>query len=339
VNVRNDNQGSWFSFRLSELDVVELGRPAPPLLVQLAFSGVLILVALGLRAGINMFAPGAGPFALTVPAVLTATLFGRWQAGVVCQTLLGLHAWYYVLPATGSWDFEVDSDAARVVVNMTAGYLVVALAEVFRRAVRQAVRERELFLHELEHRVKNSFAQISAMLRLQQTSSEDPAVKEALGVAYGRINSFAEAYRILSMNSADIGTVDLGGYLDRLADLLGRTTPNADKVRFEVEADRVMVSRELATLLGLLVNEVVTNSIKHAFPDDDGKVRIALAKDGDMLRLQVGDDGCGMKGERDGSLGTKLIDGLVRQIHGELNIDTSSRGTTYHFRFPRDGSA
>lgn len=152
--------------RLTRLDVPELAKPLPSVVSQVAFGILCSAAAIVLRMVTDIWLPGAGPFALTIPLVLIATLFGHWVAGVVCQTIVAIHAWYYVLPIQGSFDFDDPTDGPRVIVNLAAGYFVVALAELFRRAVRQALAEREALLLELEHRVKNSFMSVASVLRI-----------------------------------------------------------------------------------------------------------------------------------------------------------------------------
>lgn len=324
--------------RLNDLDAVDAARPLPPLLAQLIFSAIIIAAAIGLRGAINMVAEGAGPFALFTPAVLAATLFGRWQAGIVCHTVLALYAWYFVLPATGSWTFEVEGDGPRVAVNVAAGYAVVTLAELFRRAVRQAVFDRELLMHELEHRVKNSFAQIAGVLRLQMQSTDNIEVQHAVGTALGRVESFAEAYALLSVGGGDIGRVEIASYLTRLCALMEATLPTESEITICVEGDYAMVERDRATTIGLLVNEIVTNSVKHAFPGKNAGTIIITLQIGDEAGiLEVADDGVGIGKGRVGSLGLKLIDGLASQLQASVDVQSSEAGTRFAIRIPQLG--
>jgi len=187
--------------RLTSLDFSDLARPVPPVLSQILFGVLCSVLAIALRMLTDIWLPGAGPFALTIPLVLVATLFGRWTAGIVCQTIVSLHAWFYVLPIQGSFDFADPTDGPRVFVNLVAGYFVVALAEIFRRAMRHALADREALLLELEHRVKNSFMSIASVLRLQMRNAKDPATQAALQSAIGRWRAMRApiAYSIAAM--------------------------------------------------------------------------------------------------------------------------------------------
>ena len=157
------------------MDISELARPLPAAVSAGLFGLLCSGVAVGLRMLTDVYLPGAGPFALAVPVVLIATLFGGLISGIVCQTLAGLHAWYFVLPVAGSFDLADSGDGPRVFVNLVSGYFAVMLAEIFRRAARKALHDREMLLVELEHRVKNSFASIASIMRMQMRDASPDA--------------------------------------------------------------------------------------------------------------------------------------------------------------------
>ena len=176
--------------RLGELDFPDrVSRLMPVSASQLLAGIVCTAIAFGLRELVDMVAPSAGPFALTYPSVLLATLFARWQAGALTQILCALYAWYFVLPEQGSFQFENPADGPRVLVNVLSGFAIVILAEIFRRAVRRAVDEREaemdrrdLYLREFDHRVKNNFALIASILDMQTRQlGDDPAAAALTG--------------------------------------------------------------------------------------------------------------------------------------------------------------
>ena len=321
--------------RIAEVDLPRAFKPVPPLLTEIGVGLLGFLAAVSLRTILDLFTPGAGPFAVTVPFVLAATLFGRALSGVVCQTLSALFAWYYVLPAHGSFDFVNEGDGPRVIVNVLAGYAVVALAETFRRAVQDAMREREVLLYELEHRVKNSFAGIVASLRLQAREAESEEVERALAAAIGRVESFARAYAQLSHRLGDLGTTDGARYLRELCGALGEALPPDSGVRYTCDADPVPLTRERAVVLGLLVNEVATNSLKHAFGPEGGTIKVSLKRqEEDRFAFTVADDGRGMSDTvRQGARGLRLIEALARQAGGEASLLSSSEGTVFTCTF------
>ena len=320
--------------RLAHLDFTELARPSPPILSQIVFGVLCSGFAIVLRMLTDIWLPGAGPFALTVPLVLIATLFGRWIAGLVCQTIVSLHAWYFVLPIVGSFEFADAADGPRVLVNLVAGYFVVALAEIFRRAVRQALTDREALLLELEHRVRNSFASIAGVLRLQLRSTTDPATQQALHSALGRVESFARAYSLLYYRHDRSGEINIQGYLQELCRALEATATPTRQVRFKCDAAEAYLPRDRAIAIGLLVNEVSTNSLKHAFGDSGGEISVRFRHAPAAYELLVADNGKGMsEDQRPGSLGLQLIDALTVQANGTVVIDTDSPGTAFRFEF------
>lgn len=320
--------------RLASIDITDIARPLPPLVTQALFGLLCAGFAVLLRAVTDIYLPGAGPFALTVPVVLVATLFGRWVSGAVCQTLAGLHAWYYVLPIAGSFAFETAGDGPRVIVNLAAGYFSVALAEVFRRTARSALHDREMLLVELEHRVKNSFASIAGVMRLQMRDAS-PEARDLLQSALGRVESYARAYSYLRFQFDDTGSVVLGDYLRDLCKALEETATHDRRIAFECRADGTAVPRDKAITIGLLVNEVATNSVKHAFRDRGGTVTVAFETREDGKVLTIADDGPGMRvnGESSG-LGRRLIDALAMQAGGTVEVDSGASGTAYTITFP-----
>jgi two-component sensor histidine kinase len=321
--------------RLTRLDVPELAKPLPPVVSQVAFGIFCSAAAILLRMLTDIWLPGAGPFALTIPLVLIATLFGHWVAGVICQTIVAIHAWYYVLPIQGSFDFEDPADGPRVIVNVVAGYFVVALAELFRRAVRQALSEREALLLELQHRVKNSFMSVASVLRLQMRNAKDSATQAALQSAIGRVESYARAYSFLYHRHERGNVVNMRAYLKELCAALEAASSSGDIV-FKCDAADTHIHRDRAIVIGLLVNEVSTNSFKHAFAGKPGEIRVNFTEAPKEYLLNIADNGRGIgEGKREGGLGLQLIDVLVQQADGRVEIDSGESGTAFRFSFAR----
>ena len=322
--------------RLTHVDVPQKASKYLPVVVtQIGFAVVCSIASIVLRFVADLFMPGAGPFALTIPFVLVATLFGRWLCGALTETITSVYAWYFVLPIVGSFQFSTASDGPRVLANMFAGYFVVALAELFRRAVRNALADRDSLLLELQHRVKNNFASIASVLRLQISSTPSEDIKAELNAALGRVESFAQAYEFLYHDADYSGDVDMRVYLDGLAQALAASLGSSRDIQILCNAEAVEMPRDRAIVIGLLVNEVVNNSVKHAFgPDRGGEIRIAFRTEAADYRLVVSDDGRGISGDgRPGSLGIRLIRGLTAQANGTVETTTGDQGTRHEFIF------
>ncbi|NDW03715.1 sensor histidine kinase [Jiella pacifica] len=324
--------------RLTHIDLPQKAeRYLPVMATQVLFAVICSAVSIGLRFIADLFMPGAGPFALTIPAVLVATLFGRWLCGAITETISSLYAWYFVLPVTGSFYFAVPADGPRVVVNMLSGYFVVALAEAFRRAVRHALADRDALLLELQHRVKNNFASIASVLRLQISATPSDDAKEELKAALGRVESFAQAYEFLYHDADYTGAVEMRGYLEGLCRALATSLGSARNVDIHCDAEAADIPRDRAILIGLLVNEVANNSVKHAFgASGGGQIQVRFRRDDEAFRVEVSDDGIGMSGKgRPGSLGMRLIRGLTAQANGTVEVDSGKGGTRHNFVFQR----
>ena len=322
--------------RIARIDITELTRPLPAPASAILFGALCSAVGVALRMVTDMYLPGAGPFALAVPMVLIATLFGGWLAGLVCQTLSGLHAWYFVLPVAGSFDLAEISDGPRILVNLAAGYFSVLLAEIFRRAARKALHDREMLLVELEHRVKNSFASIASIMRMQMRDAS-PDAKALLQAALGRIESYARAYGYLRFQFDDTGSVHIDDYLRDLCVALEETATADRRVTFACDADRAPINRDKAIVIGLLVNEVATNSIKHAFGENRGRISVRFRPENGRHVLSISDDGRGISddagdGGRPG-LGMRLIEALAQQGNGTVERTTGPGGTTFTITF------
>jgi len=316
-----------------------------------AFGGqlfVAVACALGaviLREMVDVILPaGAGPFALTFPFVLFATLFARWPAGVITMLLSALFAWYFVLPAPGSFTFENSSDAPRVLVNVLSGFGIVALAEYYRRVVRQAVstrdalaEERKLLLQEIDHRVKNKFAMVAGLVRIEARSAKSDDARQALNRLLGRVDSIAKVHEALYRDEGGDSFVDMRAYLSLLCNSLRDGVVTQDGIQVVTDLRPVHLPRDKAIAVGLVVNEMFTNAVKHAFTGrKSGEIRVLLEEQDNALVVTVADDGIGMNGtdSRAGSLGQGLLRNFAESAEGELEYPETETGTCVRLRLP-----
>lgn len=326
---------------LAERDIRDRYPDAHPLVTSVLFGTFCAASAILMRFLIDTIWSGAGPFALTMPFVLIATLFGHLSAGLVCLVLASLYAWFVVLPVNYSFSFFVPSDGPRVMINVASGFVVVLLAEVFRSAVRSASQDREMLLRELEHRVKNNFASVAAFLRMQIRQNEDnPATVNALQSAIGRVESYSLVNSFLYRSDRYTGTVEMRTYLQAICDSLKKSLAVERKIEIKADLDEVTMPREQAIAVGLIVNELVTNCIKHAFQGREaGRILVEMKKDGPSVVLSISDNGVGLPEEKEGSsLGLKLINSLARQGDATMTTESGSDGSSFCFEFVVDGS-
>lgn len=327
--------------RLGELDFPDrIAHVVPLWAAQLLAGVVCTFLAFGARKLVDLWLPDAGPFALIFPSVLLATLFARWQAGALTMVLCAVYAWYFVLPVHRSFDFADPADGPRVVVNVTCGFIIVALAEVFRRAVRRAVAEREaevaqrdLYLQEFDHRVKNNFAIMNALLDMQRRQLPEGPAGDALAEASSRIGSIARAHRALYRGDGQPQRVEMRQYITELCHALEEGLLQGRDVEIDCDVDPVWLARDQAVSVGLLANELVTNAAKHAFVGrDSGHIAIGLWRRETGFELVIEDDGRGYDSDHKAnpdSLGQKLITAFVQQASGTLTRESANPGTRF----------
>lgn len=327
--------------RLAELDLPDRLAPTVPRLVTQI--GVALLCAASAEVArllVNLLAPGSAVFALTFPAIMVATLFARWPAGLIASFLSITYSYYVFFLPTALLRSAV-SPVLSVFAIVVAALLTVALADLFRRAVRRAaaerdrqIAERDLFLAEFDHRVKNNFMIVAGLLDMQKRRATDPATVEALGTAQTRVDSFARAHRHLYRDgAADPGAVEMRDYLIDLCGALSDALFLRGGITLACDSDAAAVPRDRAVSIGLVVNELVTNAAKHAFRGRDlGHIAVQFrTKAGAGWTVSVADDGVGMpaaSAPAEGhGLGSRLIEAFARQAGGTLRTDSDATGT------------
>jgi len=195
----------------------------------------------------------------------------------------------------------------------------------------EALAQRDLLLREVYHRVKNNLQLVDSLLMMQGRKIDDPQAKQALTAVRGRIAALALVHQQL-MGSSDLKTFDVVPFLDELSRNILEGGGTAG-VNISVDACTLDVGLDFAVPLGLLVTELVTNSLKHAFPHGTGTISVSLRNDdAGKLVLIVADDGVGppadAPAERPGSgLGSRIIRNLVGQLDGTISV-RNDRGMT-----------
>ena len=206
--------------------------------------------------------------------------------------------------------------------------------------VRRALAEKELLLREVHHRVKNNMQVISSLLAMQSSRAEDPRVAASFEESQGRIRSMALIHEQL-YRSADLTGIDLGSYLRILTDQVLESFGKEAAIDVDVRVTDPGLEVDRALACGLIVNELVANAIKHAFPRGGGRVRLSLVEGPeDTCELVVADDGLGLTAPEEilgaTSMGMSLVRTLVDQLEGELAVESpgSERGLCVRVVFP-----
>lgn len=194
--------------------------------------------------------------------------------------------------------------------------------------IRVPISAQELRLREAEHRIGNSLQLVSTFLALEERRVPDAAAKQVLADTRRRIAIVARLHRQLS-TADSVGHLALDDYLQGMSDDLSRALIDGRRVTLLMNVDPLSVPATVARGLGLVINELVSNSLKHAFPlNGEGVIEVACGLDEDgQIALQVSDNGVGYAAHdgADGGLGMKIVEMLLGQMNGHLDTVTMGK--------------
>jgi len=259
----------------------------------------------------------------------------------------------------GFWSRDVENlrkDGSRVAVHLTSDVVknsagepthIIHISEditerrLSEARLRDSLTEKETLLKEVHHRVKNNLMTVSSLLSLQLGIIENREFKALLEDSRNRIKAMSLVHEVLYRNE-NLSKIDLGSYMRALSENLTQTFSTRGKeirVRTNINVDTL----DMDTLIpcGLIVNELVSNSFKHAFNGlDEGTISIDLGRKDGNIALSVSDTGTGISSDMDIStaktLGMRLVNALVSQINGQLRME-SEKGTVFSIKFPEQG--
>ena len=205
--------------------------------------------------------------------------------------------------------------------------------------LQRSLDEKEVLLKEIHHRVKNNLQIVSSLIDLQARQASDPQIEQMFRDSRDRIRSMALLHEKL-YQSIDLTHIDLPDYIQILSgELFHSYGAMPDLISLEVQVDEISLGINEAIACGLIINELVSNALKHAFPEGrSGKICISLhVSNSDKLCLMVSDDGVGLPANLDlphtQSLGLKLVASLTNQLKGELEFSTTT-GANFRVTFP-----
>jgi PAS domain S-box-containing protein len=199
-----------------------------------------------------------------------------------------------------------------------------------------SLKEKEALIREVHHRVKNNLQIISSLLYLQSKNVDDKDTFEIFRDSQTRVKSMALIHEKL-YKSENVAVVDFAEYIKSLvAYLFDSYNLHRNGIGLKTNLDKIILEMDTAVPCGLIINELVSNSLKHAFPENrKGEINIELHKnEDDQIKLVISDNGIGLKADYDktGTLGMQLVNSLVKQLDGELRLDTCF-GTRFEIIF------
>jgi PAS domain S-box-containing protein len=217
---------------------------------------------------------------------------------------------------------------------------VTSLVEA-RKTLEKAVEEKEMLLKELHHRIKNNLQTIYGLLQIQTSTVKDDQVRKILKETENRIFSMALIHQKL-YEAKTLSSVDLTEYLEELAEgMIKSYGIDSERIHFEIRGEPVNLGTEQIVPCSLIFTELVTNSIKYAFPDNrKGTIFVDISRDDFRIKLKIGDDGVGFPKDFDretsDSLGLELIELLGQQLEGRVQKeeDGKKEGTWWKIEFP-----
>jgi len=203
--------------------------------------------------------------------------------------------------------------------------------------IRNSLADKELLLREVHHRVKNNLQVISSLLDLQSSVSQDQRFLQMLSESQNRVRSIALIHEQL-YQSRDLARIELPAYLERLTIPLMQFSGRDGAIRLRLDIEDMSLDIDQTLACGLIVTELATNALKHAFPGErGGEIRISARVQGNNCRLTVADDGRGLPESIDAetvpTLGLSLVANLVRQLQGTFEIRTN-HGSEIRIEFP-----
>ncbi len=204
--------------------------------------------------------------------------------------------------------------------------------------LKSTIKEREVLLKEVHHRVKNNLQLICSLLNMQSHTIFDPRDKDLFLDSINRVRSMALVHESL-YGSEDLANIDMKQYVNKLVIHLFQTYhKHYGKIQSHVDINKILLTIDTAIPLGLLIDELLTNSFKYAFPDNQqGDIYISLKLENDKYILIVKDNGIGLPKDynpkESKTLGTDLIYTLIKQIKASITVDNSV-GTCYTITFP-----
>jgi PAS domain S-box-containing protein len=227
------------------------------------------------------------------------------------------------------------------IIKLPSGEVVAIYDDITQRraaqdSIKASLAEKEVLLKEIHHRVKNNLQVVSSLLNLQAKTMKNAAAAAAFRESRSRVHAMALVHETL-YRSHDLATLDMREYIGKLLDSLRGSCSAGSAVSFEKDIKSCSLCVDTAVCIGLILNELVSNSLKHAFADGrSGTIKVTLAGEKDGYRLEVADDGPGLPADYDlkraESLGMQLVASLARQISGTVEAAPGA-GSRFVLRF------
>ncbi len=297
------------------------------LAIDALVAGVAIASAVCARIGIEQVVGGVAPFILTFPAVMIATLASGGRAATIAAVGLQLLTIRYVFPNWVSTHGGITTDLANVTLSTAALAGTIWATSSYRTAsvllrsrCEHKVHTLSLLMSEMDHRTKNNFQIAVSLLAHQSLTAANPGLTDELDRAALRLETIAAVYQDLSMAETTQQRLNLADHIDRLVKLL-QIGAAPDDIKLNFRAEQIEVPVETGIIIALIVNEWITNALKHAFKRKAGWVSISLAREAGAIEIVVEDDGDPSRFSHAFSRGSELTTALADVIGARVSIE------------------
>lgn len=311
-------------------------------MVELAVAVLIAALAVIVRALVAPMIGQTAPYAFIFAAVTLAAILGGWRSGLMALVIGQALTVYAVVMPIGTFYLAGENLAGFIAATVSELILLLTIA-LYQREVDKGTAERERrlalmdeALREIDHRTRNNYQTVLAMIELQTRRSKDEQVRDALRQVGARIQALADASKRLAARSPELDSVKLDDHLCELVSHIERGLAR-EEIKVECEVEDVTASADKATSISIIVNELVTNAIKHAFNGEGSGSVVVKGRAGSAFELIIADDGRGMKAsKRDGhsGLGSQLVKSFAKQLGAKHEIESSEAGTTHRLEIP-----
>jgi two-component sensor histidine kinase len=316
-----------------------------PLSICLAAAASAVVLAYLFQLPIERQVPGE-PFLLFLLVVIASTLAFGASAGFLAAALSTVFSILFFEPA-GSFALWYAADLIKIeLYAVVATCSVIAFAHLGNTVIaarknaeglRRLNESKSILLRELAHSVANNFASVAALIHLRSMTITDAQARSVLDEAVEQIRVMGLVHQRLRAGDRDV-SLGSRAFLENLCDELKQSMARGRQISIECDVTDLLLTTHQAISMGLIVNELVTNAIKYAFPDDRrGRIRVGFAVfENKQLRLRVEDDGIGFAGQpqRSDGLGQELVKGLALELGGYLEVKSSEKGSEFLLRMP-----
>jgi two-component sensor histidine kinase len=304
-----------------------------------AIATLIFLLAFLLRQTFGQQDDPNVPFITFFPAILLAALFGGTQAGIVIAVLSGFTAMYFFIPPYGTLAISWPWGVFVMLLYAFTSVVMIAATHYLNKSIDELSRERDnsaVLFRELQHRVANNMQFVSALLALQAKKlGADPSAA-VFNEARSRFEAMARVHRHLY--DPESLQKPMGEYLEKLCREMIDASGAKNVVCLVQIPENIRLDVQRLLTMSLVVTEVITNSLKHAFKDrDQGTISINLQHENGRFALIMSDDGPGFApsaaSTTEKGLGMRVLEGFANQLGGNFSID-GSKGTTAKLVFP-----